>query len=61
MNGTKKLLSHKINYTENVYKIMYSIKLNMKVYVMFSLKMLMKTKTNLFYKYESKKKIELFW
>ena len=49
-----------INYTEKLYKIMYSIKLNMKVYVIFLLIMLMNIKTNLFYKHEHKNKIKLF-
>ena len=60
MKEIKTLLNHLINYTENLYKIIYSIKLNMIVYVMFLLNMLMKTKMNLFYKHEYKNKIKLF-
>ena len=45
-----------INYTENLYKIMYLIEVNMKVYVIFLLNMLMKTKINLFDKPEHKNK-----
>ena len=60
MKEIKTLLNHLINYTENHYKIMKLIKLNMKVYVIFLLNMLMKTKMNLFYKYEYKNKIKFF-
>ena len=48
-----------INYTENLYKITCSIKMNMKVFVIFLLNMLMKTKMNLFDKFENKNKIKL--
>ena len=60
MKEIKTLLNHLINYTENHYKIISSIKPNMKVYVIFLLNMLMKTKMNLFYKYEYKNKIKFF-
>ena len=60
MNEIRVLLNLLINYTENLYKIIYSIKLNMKVYVIFLLNMLTKIKLNLFYKYECKNKIKLF-
>ena len=56
MNEINKLLNLSTNYTENLYKIIYSIKLNMKVFVIIILKMLMKIKMNLFYNYEHKKK-----
>ena len=54
MKEINQQLNHLINYTENLYKIIQSIKLNMKVFVIFLLNMLMKTKMNLFYKYEYK-------
>ena len=60
MKETNKLLNLLINYTENRYKIMQSIKLNMKVVVIFLLNMLMKTKMDLFYKHENKNKIKFF-
>ena len=60
MKETNKQLNLLINYPENLYKIIWSIKLNMKVHVIFLLKILMKTKMNLFYKHEDKKKIKLF-
>ena len=60
MKETNNQLNFLINYTENLYKIMQSIKLNMKVYVIFLLDMLMKTKTNLFYKHEYKNKTKFF-
>ena len=52
MNEIKKLLNLSINNTENHYKIKYSTKLNMIVYIMILLNTLMKTKMNLFYKNE---------
>ena len=52
MKKVNKIFNHLINYTENPYKIMYLIKLNMKVYVIFLLNMWMKQKMNLFYKHE---------
>ena len=60
MKEIKILLNLLINYTENHYKIMYSIKMNMKVFVIFLLNMLTKIKMNLFYKHEYKNKIKLF-
>ena len=60
MKEIKILLNPLINYTENHYKIILSIKPNMMVYVIFLLDILTKTKTNLFYKYEYKNKIKLF-
>ena len=60
MNEIRILLNLLINFTENHHKIMQSIKLNMKVYVLFLLNILMKIKTNLFYKHEYKNKIKLF-
>ena len=55
MNEINKLLNFSTNVTENLYKIMLSIKLNTKVYVIFLLNMLMKTKMILFHKHEYKK------
>ena len=49
-----------INYTRNVYKIMWLIKMNMKVYLIFLLNMLMKQKMNFFYKHEHENKIKFF-
>ena len=48
-----------INYTENLYKILYSTKMNMKVNVIFLLNMLMKQKMDLLFKHEHKNKIKL--
>ena len=52
MKEIKILLNLLKNYTENLYKIMLWIKVNMKVYVIFLLNMSMKIKMNLFYKHE---------
>ena len=60
MKEIRILLNLLINYTEHIYKIMQSIKMNMKVFVIFLLDMLMKIKTNLFYKHEYKNKIKFF-
>ena len=60
MKEIKTLLNHLINYTENLYNIIKSTKLNMKVFVIFLLDMMTKTKTNLFYKHEYKNKISFF-
>ena len=60
MKEINKQLNLLTNYTENLYKIMLSIKLNMIVYVIFLLDMLTKTKMNLFNKYEYKNKINFF-
>ena len=59
MNETNRQLNILINYTENLYKIKYSINMNMKVYVIFLLNMLMKLKMNIFIKMNIKK-IKLF-
>ena len=56
MKETSKRLNFLINYTENLHKIIQSIKLNMKVFVIFLLNMLMLQKTNLFYKIKHEKK-----
>ena len=56
MKEIKILSNLLINYIENHYKIMQSIKLNMKVFVIFLLNILMKLKMNLFYKHEYKNK-----
>ena len=58
MKKTNRQLNFLINYTENFYKIMYLIKMNMKVYVIFLLKMLMKRKTKFFYNHKHKNKIK---
>ena len=55
MKETSKQLNLLINYTENHYKIIYLMKLNMNVFVIFLLNMLMKRKIILFYKHEFKK------
>ena len=60
MKEINKLLNLLINYTENHYKIIQSINMNMKVFVIFLLNILVKTKMNLFYKYEYKNKFKLF-
>ena len=60
MKETNKLLDRLINYKEKLYKIMWLIELNMKVFVKFLLNILMKIKMNLFYKHEYKNKIKLF-
>ena len=54
MKEIKILLNLLINYIGKVNKIIKSIKLNMKVYVLFLLNMWLKIKMNLFYKYEHK-------
>ena len=46
-------------FSENLYKIIFSIKLNMKIYVMFLLKMLMKKK-RIFFINMNIKKVKLF-
>ena len=60
MKGTRILLNLLINYIVKVYKIILSIKPNMKIFVIFLLDMLTKIEMNLFYKYEYKNKIKLF-
>ena len=60
MKEIKILLNLLINYTENYYKIILSIKPNMMVYVIFLLNILTKTEMNLFYKHEHKNKIKHF-
>ena len=60
MKEIKILLNLLINYTENHYKIILSIKPNMMVYVIFLLNILTKTEMNLFYKHEHKNEIKLF-
>ena len=60
MKEIKILLNPLINYTENLYKIILLIKMNMIIFVIFLLNMLTKTKMNLFYKYEYKNKIKFF-
>ena len=59
MKEINKLLNLLIKYTENLYKIMWLIKMNMKVYVKFLLNMLMKIKMNLFHKHEHRIKKKL--
>ena len=49
-----------INHKENLHKILWLMKTNMRFYVIFLLIMLMKTKESLFYKHEYKNKIKLF-
>ena len=61
MKEINKLSNVSIDYRENLYKIMYSIKMNMKVYVKFLLNLLMKVKMNLFYRHEYNYKIRLFY
>ena len=60
MKEFNKLLKLLISYTEKLYNINSSIKMNTKDYVSFLLNMLMKKKANLFYKDECKYKIKLF-
>ena len=60
MKEIRILLNLLINYTENLYKIILLIKMNMKIFVIFLLNTLMKTKMDLFYKHEYKNKIKLF-
>ena len=60
MKEINKQLNLLINCTENRYKIILSIKPNMKIFVIFLVDMLMKIKIILFYKYEHKNKIKLF-
>ena len=60
MNEIIKLLNLSINYTENHYKIILLIKMNIIVFVNILLNMLMKIKMNLFYKHEYKNKIKIF-
>ena len=52
MKKANKLLNLLIKYTENVYKIMQSMKENMKVYVIFLLNFWKKQSTKLFNKKE---------
>ena len=52
MKESNKQLNLSINYTETLYKIIESRKMNMKVFVMFLLNMSMKIKMSLFYKHE---------
>ena len=49
---TNKQLNLSISYTENLYKIIYSIKLTLKFHVIIPLIMLMKRKMNILSKYE---------
>ena len=60
MKETNKHLNLLIFFTENLYKIMKSIKLNMTVCVIFLLSMLMKTKTNFFKNINIKMKLNFF-
>ena len=60
MKEIKKLSKVLINYTENLYKITYSIKMNMKVYVKLLLNMSTKLKMIPFYEYNIKLKLNLF-
>ena len=60
MRKTNKLLNLLINYRENRYKIMFSIKMKMKIYVIFLLNLWMKRKLNLFYEHEYENNIKLF-
>ena len=60
MKKTNKQLNLSIKYTENLYKIVYLIKMNLKVYVIFLLNMLTKQRVNLFYKFEYKSRIKFF-
>ena len=52
MKETNKFLTLLMNYTEDLYKIMYLIKKNTNVYKMFLLNLLLNLKLNLFYKHE---------
>ena len=58
MKEINKLLNLLTNYIENHYKVMSSIKPDMKVSVIFLLNMLMKIKMNLFYKHEYKNNVK---
>ena len=60
MKETNKRSSLLIIYTEKLYKIIYSIKLKLKVSVKFLLNILMKIKMNLFYKHEQKTNLNFF-
>ena len=60
MKKIKKPLSVLINYIENLYKIMQSIKMNMKVFVIFLLNMLMKKKRIFFINMNIKVKFNIF-
>ena len=53
---TNKLLNLSINYTEEFYKIIYLIKMNMEFCVTNLLSIWMKRKMNVLYKFEHKKK-----
>ena len=59
MKKINKQLNLSINYTENLYKKMESMKMNMKVFVIFSLNIWIKQKMNLI-KNINLKKIEFF-
>ena len=60
MKEINKQLDILINYTENQYKIMCSIEVNMIICVIFLLNILMKIKMSLFYKCEHKNEIKFF-
>ena len=59
MNETTIQLNLLIEYTENLYKIIYLIKKNMNLFVIFLLNMLKKLKKNLFFLIKMNKKIKL--
>ena len=59
MKKINKLFNLLISYIENVYKIMYLIKVNMNLYVIFLLSVWVKQKMKIFYKDEDKRNLNL--
>ena len=60
MKKTNKLINLLLNYRESLYKIIFLINVNMKVYIIFLIFNWKKQKLNFFYTHEYKSKIELF-
>ena len=60
MRKIEKLLNLLINYTEELYKINYLLKVNLIRYVIILLSTLMKQKMNPFNKHDHKNKIKSF-